>query len=64
MKENRLDEGDEEESLFSEMQKGKASKNTKNEIQDMAINEKKPKSVFKKVKKITKIRKNLAEENF
>lgn len=63
-KENRLDEGDEEESLFSEMQKEKASKNTKNEIQDMAINEKKPKSVFKKVKKITKIRKNLAEENF
>lgn len=63
-KENILFETDEEESLFAEVKKAKVNKKAKNEIQSMVIDETKPKVAFKKVKKIAKIRKPLAEEDF
>ncbi len=63
-KEKNLFEADEEESLFTDVKKAKISKKTKNEIQSMVIDETKPKVVFKKVKKIAKIRKPLVEEDF
>ena len=63
-KENILFETDEEESLFADVKKAKVNKKTKNEIQSMVIDETKPKVAFKKVKKIAKIRKLLAEEDF
>ena len=63
-KENILLEADEEESLFTDVKKVKVNKKTKNEIQSMVTDETKPKVVFKKVKKIAKIRKPLVEEDF
>lgn len=63
-KENILFAADEEESLFTDVKKAKVNKKVKNEIQSMVIDETKPKAVFKKVKKIAKIRKPLAEEDF
>ena len=63
-KENILFEADEEESLFTDVKKVKVNKKTKNEIQSMVTDETKPKVVFKKVKKIAKIRKPLVEEDF
>ncbi len=63
-KSNILYGADEEESLFTDIKKTKVNKKVKNEIQEMKTNETKPKVVFKKVKKIAKIRKPLVEEDF
>lgn len=55
---------EDEESLFTDIKKAKVNKKTKNEIQEMVIDERKPNTVIKKVKKIAKMRKPLAEEDF
>ena len=55
---------DEEESLFTDIKKAKVAKKGKNEIQEMDIDEPTSKTVFKKVKKIAKMRKASTEEDF
>ena len=63
-KENLEYSVEDEESLFTDIKKAKVNKKTKNEIQEMVIDERKPNTVIKKVKKIAKMKKPLAEEEF
>ena len=56
---------DEEENLFEEVKIIKKTKNSKNEIEDIdLINEEpKTKTIIKKMRKISKVKKNTAEDN-
>lgn len=63
-KENLDYSADEEESLFTDIKKAKVAKKGKNEIQEMDIDEPTSRTVFKKVKKIAKMRKASTEEDF
>lgn len=63
-KENLEYSVEDEESLFTDIKKAKVNKKKKNEIQEMVIDERKPNTVIKKVKKIAKMKKPLAEEEF
>lgn len=63
-KENLEYSVEDEESLFTDIKKARVNKKTKNEIQEMVIDERKPNTVIKKVKKIAKMKKPLAEEEF
>ena len=60
--EDLLDEEDEE-PLFAEVKPIKRQRKTKNEIQNVEIEDSTPKTILKKVKKISKTKKNTAESD-
>ena len=56
-------DGEEEETLFAQIKPIKKTKKIKNEIEDVQIVDSKPKTIVKKVKKISKTKKKLAESD-
>ena len=62
-KENFEEAADDEESLFTDIEKAKVTKKTRNEKQNIIEDETTTNTVLKKMKKIAKIRKKLAEED-
>lgn len=60
---NLYDIEDEEEALFEEIKPVKKQRKTKNEIEDVIIEESTPKTILKKVKKISKTKKKTAESD-
>lgn len=60
---NLYDIEDEEEALFEEIKLVKKQRKTKNEIEDVIIEESTPKTILKKVKKLSKTKKKTAESD-